>query len=208
MCGQVIARVMAIRAAVTKLREKREPTEKPAPAIDYNRMRAALCVRCASLALSPSSDARAEHDDRQNCLIDFGERRDRRHLETSRRRGRRAPNGIPALCSRNSGATSTSPRWTAQCRLRPRSFELLCRLRRQNRELGLLALSHASCSGHATIAKTRGTAKRCPWPALCGHRGAPFVAAAQIRPSSEQRKIPTWRSGPTSAGVVNFLIRT
>lgn len=38
--GQVVARVMAIRAAISKLREKREPSDKPgpSPAIDYNRM--------------------------------------------------------------------------------------------------------------------------------------------------------------------------
>lgn len=37
--SQMVARVMAIRAAVSKLREKPDPGEKPArPAIDYNRM--------------------------------------------------------------------------------------------------------------------------------------------------------------------------
>lgn len=40
MRGQVVARVMAIRAAVSKLREKPAPSDKsgPRPAIDYNRM--------------------------------------------------------------------------------------------------------------------------------------------------------------------------
>jgi hypothetical protein len=39
MRGQVVARVMAIRAAVSKLRDKPDPSEKPGrPAIDYNRM--------------------------------------------------------------------------------------------------------------------------------------------------------------------------
>lgn len=40
MRAQMIARAMAIRAAVNKLREKPEPVEQPGakPAIDYNRM--------------------------------------------------------------------------------------------------------------------------------------------------------------------------
>lgn len=37
--GQVVARVMAVRAAISKLQEKPAPSDKPAhPAIDYNRM--------------------------------------------------------------------------------------------------------------------------------------------------------------------------